>query len=75
MKDIYMFLFSMWVLILLGGGIAVVFLGPASVTGFGEFDPIVSSALKGVTAILLVIVWIVVLHKVKEWIFKRRLAS
>jgi len=75
MRDIYVFLFSMWALILLGGGIAVVLLGPASVTGFGELDPFVSSALKGGTAILLVVVWIVVLHKVKDRIFRKRLAG
>jgi len=75
MRDIYVFLFSMWALILLGGGIAVVLLGPASVTGFGELDPVVSSVLKGGTAILLVVIWIVVLHKVKDRIFRKRLAG
>ena len=75
MNVIYGFLFSMWILILLGGGIVVTILGPISITGFGEFDQILSSGVKGVIAIMLVFAWIVILHKLKNWIFIKQLRS
>ena len=40
------FLFLMWLLILVGGGIAVVILGPISITGFGELDSLITSFVK-----------------------------
>jgi len=59
----------MWILILIGGGIIVIVLGPISIIGYGSLDQILSSILKGVIAILLVVVWIVILTKIKQWIF------
>lgn len=73
MKEIYGFLLAVWALILAGGGIAVTILGPISVTGFGDLDPTISSGLKGVTAVFLVVIWVVVLHRIKNWIFKKRI--
>ncbi len=61
----------MWILILLGGGILVTILGPISVTGYGDFDLIISSGIKGAIAISLVIIWIFILMKMKNWIFKK----
>ena len=74
-SSLFGFLFGMWILILLGGGIAVTILGPFSVSGFGEFDWIISSAIKAVIAILLVIIWIVILSKLKNWIFRKEIQS
>ena len=65
------FLFAMWILILVGGGIVVTILGPISITGFGEFNWIVSSGIKAVTAIILAAIWIFVLLKIKNWIFRK----
>lgn len=65
------FLFAMWILILLGGGIVVTILGPISITGFGDLNWIVSSAIKAVTAIILATIWIFVLLKIKNWIFRK----
>ncbi len=49
-SGLFGFLFGMWVLILVGGGIIVTILGPFSVSGFGEFNWFVGSAIKaGVT--------------------------
>ena len=48
--QLFGFLFLMWVLMLIGGGIAVVILGPISISGFGEYDGFVSSATKGLIA-------------------------
>ena len=38
MIGLYGFLFAMWVLILIGGGIIVTILGPISITGFGDLN-------------------------------------
>jgi len=63
----------MWILIIIGGGIAVLILAPIEITGFGEFDLILSSAIKAVISIGLVITWIFILSKVKNWIFRSQL--
>lgn len=69
------FLFVMWVLILAGGGILVTILGPFSISGYGEFDLLLTSILKAIIAIVLVIVWVLVLSKLKNWIFKKEIKS
>lgn len=65
----------MWGLILVGGGIAVSILGPFSISGFGEFDLFVTSTIKAIIAIILVILWIYILSKLKNWIFKKKIKS
>ncbi len=65
------FLFLMWVLIIIGGAIAVVILGPISISGFGEFDPLINSIVKGIIAIGLSIAWILILTKMKNLIFRK----
>ena len=65
------FLFLMWVLIIIGGAIAVVILGPISISGFGEFDPLLNSIVKGIIAIGLSIAWILILTKMKNLIFRK----
>ena len=67
------FLFAMWVLILTGGGILVTVLGPFSISGYGDFDLLFTSILKAIIAIILVIIWILVLSKLKNWIFKKEI--
>ena len=67
------FLFVMWALIIAGGGILVTILGPFSISGYGDFDLLLTSALKAIIAIILVIVWILVLSKLKNWIFKKEI--
>ena len=69
------FLFVMWFLILAGGGILVTVLGPFSISGYGDFDLLFTSILKAIIAIILVIVWILVLSKLKNWIFKKEIKS
>ncbi len=65
----------MWMLIIIGGGIAVVILAPITISGFGDFDLIFSSAIKAVISIGLVITWIFILSKVKNWIFSSQLKN
>ena len=69
------FLFVMWALIIAGGGILVMILGPFSISGYGDFNLLLTSALKAIIAIILVIVWILVLSKLKNWIFKKEIKS
>jgi len=74
-SGLYGFLFAMWVLIILGGGIMVVFLGPFTIQQFGEFHWIIASGIKVAIALILVVIWILILSKLKNWIFKKELNS
>ena len=74
-SGLYGFLFAMWVLIIIGGGIMVVLLGPFSIRQFGEFHWIIASGIKVTIALILVVMWILVLSKLKNWIFKKELNS
>ena len=56
-----------------GGGIAVLFLGPLSISGLGDFDSLANSSLKAIIAIVLVTGWIFILSKLKNWIFKKEM--
>ena len=58
---------------LIGGGILVLTIAPISISGYGDLDMILSSGLKAVIAIILVIIWILVLSKMKKGIFHRML--
>jgi len=69
------FLFGMWVLIIIGGGILVTILGPITVTGFGDLDWFIGSVIKGIVAIVLVVIWILILSKLKNFIFKKEIKS
>ena len=73
--ELFGFLFVMWILILAGGGILVAILGPFSISGYGDFDLLLTSILKAIIAIILVIIWILILSKLKNWIFKKEIKS
>ena len=72
---IYGFLFAMWVLILIGGGIMVVVLGPFTIQQFGEFNWMIASGIKVAIAMILIIAWILILTKMKNWIFRKEIKS
>ena len=74
-SGLYGFLFAMWALIILGGGIIVVLLGPFSIQQFGNFHWIIASGIKVTIALILVVIWILILSKLKNWIFKKELNS
>ncbi len=63
----------MWGLIIVGGGIIVTVLGPITISGFGEFDLFIASVIKAVIAIVLVVIWILILSKIKNRIFKKEI--
>ena len=72
-SNLYGFLFAMWLLIIVGGGIMVVLLGPFSIQQFGDFHWIIASGIKVIIALILVVMWILILSKLKNWIFKKEL--
>ena len=74
-SGLYGFLFAMWVLIIIGGGIMVVLLGPFTIQQFGEFHWIIASGIKVTIALILVVIWTLILSKLKNWIFKKELNS
>ncbi len=65
----------MWILILIGGGIVVTLLGPITITGYGDMNWFIGSVIKAVIAIILVVIWILILSKIKNWIFKKEIKS
>ena len=72
-SGLFGFLFAMWTLIIVGGGIVVTILGPISILGFGELDLFITSVIKAIIALVLVVIWILILLKLKNWIFKKEL--
>ncbi len=72
-SGLYGFLFGMWILILVGGGIVVTILGPISISGYGEFNWFIASVIKAIVAIILVVIWILILSKLKNLIFKKEI--
>ena len=74
-SGLYGFLFAMWALIIIGGGIMVVLLGPFTIQQFGNFHWIIASGIKVIIALILVVIWIIILSKLKNWIFKKELNS
>jgi len=67
---IYSFIFTMWILMLIGGGLMVLVIGPFSLGSIGDVNPIILSGIKVGIALVLIFVWVFTLTKVKNWIFK-----
>jgi len=72
---IYSFIFVMWVLMLIGGGLMVLVIGPFSLGSIGSVDPIILSGIKVGIALVLIFIWVFTLTKVKNWIFKSQVKS
>ena len=70
---IYSFISVMWILILIGGGIVIKFVGPISLSQ--DIEPIITSGLKVSLAIFLIFIWVFSLIKIKNWIFKSQIKS
>ena len=71
---IYSFIFTMWILMLIGGGLMVLVIGPFSFS-IGDVDPIIVSGIKVGIALVLIFIWVFTLTKVKNWIFKSQVKS
>jgi len=74
-SSIFVFVGVMWILLIIGGGIVVTILGPISITGYGDLNQMIASGIKAIIAIILVIIWIVILSKMKKWIFHKEIKS
>ena len=74
-SGLYGFLFAMWALVIMGGGIMVVLLGPFTIQHFGDFHWIITSGTKVSIAFGLIVLWILILSKLKNYIFKKELNS
>ena len=72
---IYSFIFTMWILILIGGGLMVLVIGPFSLSSIGDVDPIIVSGIKVGIALVLIFIWVFTLTKVKNWIFRTDIKS
>jgi len=72
---IYSFIFTMWILILIGGGLMVTIIGPFSLGSIESVDPIILSGIKVGIALVLIFIWVFTLTKVKNWIFKTDVKS
>ena len=70
---IYSFIFVMWILMLSGGGLVVIFVGPFTLAP--DIDPIITSGIKVIIALFLTFIWLFTLTKVKNWIFKSQVKS
>ena len=57
-SGLYGFLFAMWTLIIIGGGIMVVLLGPFTIQQFGNFHWIIASGIKVTIALILSLIHI-----------------
>jgi len=73
--SIFIFIFIMWIILILGGGIIVTVLGPISVTGYGDLNQIISSGIKAIIAFFLVVIWIFILFQMKKRIFHKEITS
>ena len=71
---IYFYIFVMWILIIAGGGLLVSIIAPISIHGFGNFDHIIDSIIKAVVALVLVVLWVLVMSKIKNWLFHKQLS-
>ena len=72
---IFSFIFVMWILIIVGGGLMVLFVGPLSFSGDGDLDPLINSGFKVLIAMILIFIWVLALLKIKNWIFRKIVKS
>ena len=72
---IYSFIFVMWILMLVGGGLMTLVIGPLSLGSIEGIDPIILSGIKVGIAVVLIFIWVFVLTKIKNWIFKSQVKS
>ena len=73
--EIFLFVFVMWVLIIVGGGLLISIIAPLTISGHGKFDSILDSGVKALIAMILVIAWIFILSKIKNWIFHKQIKN
>jgi hypothetical protein len=73
--QIFLFVFVMWILIIVGGGLLILIIAPMTISGYGKLDSILDSGVKAIIAMILVVVWIFTLSKIKNWIFQKQIKN
>ena len=73
--QIFLFIFVMWILIIVGGGLLISIIAPITISGYGKLDSILDSGMKALIAMILVIAWIFTLSKIKNWIFRKQIKN
>jgi hypothetical protein len=63
----------MWILIIAGGGLLVIIIAPISLQGYGHLDQFLDSIIKAAIALLLVVIWILIMSKIKNLIFHKQI--
>jgi len=72
---IYSFICTMWILMLVGGGLMTLIIGPLSLGSMAGIDPIILSGITVGLALVLIFIWVFALTKIKNWIFKSQVKS
>jgi len=68
----------MWILIIIGGGLLVAFTSMISIEGYvtiGSLELYYASIAKALIAIILVIIWVYVLTRIKNWMFHKKIKN
>ena len=73
--SVFAFIFTMWILILVGGGLFVLLIGPISFEGTTDINPMLNSIIKVIIALILIFFWVLILTKIKNWIFQKQIKS
>ncbi len=73
--QIFLFIFVMWILIIVGGGLLVSIIAPITISGYGKLNSILDSGVKALIAMILVVAWIFILSKIKNWIFYQQIKN
>jgi len=73
--QIFLFIFVMWILIIVGGGLLISIVAPMTINGYGILDSVLDSGVKALIAMILVVVWIFTLSKIKNWIFHKQIKN
>lgn len=73
--QIFVYVFIMWLMILAGGGLLVLTIAQISIQGFGKYSEFLDSGIKAIIAIFLVVLWIFIMSKIKNWIFHKQIRN
>lgn len=71
--SIFFYIFVMWLLIIAGGALIVLIISHISIQGFGKLSGVIDSVVKAGIALTLVALWILIMSKVKNWIFHQQI--
>jgi len=71
LRPLVAFILIMWGFIIVGGGILVLLVAPINIECCGEYGRLISSGVKVVITLLLVVLWVKILSWLKRTILHR----